>query len=250
MPYNLLIESAESRTLPDQSHWASSLGLAQDFARGAYSAPHDWWLAIQWSLGIQGVYGDKMRSQCEEVGRRLDLLMLTVKYGTPHVYKGVSAVLKFLIMNEQSSCVGLNTALTRIDQNKARSFAYRKAAQFAGRYSGGLFTFYASTGGRYGRLARENPAKLGFAGSHIALTLAGTVIHVAIKTGGVGICAADLMLALVTGVIQPVIKPKTWADIMRAIPECSTPIDAMDYHHYSKLIRALDAFFRDPRLAR
>ena len=25
---------------------------------GAYSFPHDWWLAIHWSLGMWGYYGD------------------------------------------------------------------------------------------------------------------------------------------------------------------------------------------------
>ena len=43
------------------------------FGRGAYSFPHDWWVAIHWVNGLNGLYGESIKQQSTSIGRSLDV---------------------------------------------------------------------------------------------------------------------------------------------------------------------------------
>lgn len=63
---------ARDRVVPEQSDVVPD--VLRSFLDGAVSFPHDWWPAIQWSLGLKGVYGDRMQRNCETIAKRLNIV--------------------------------------------------------------------------------------------------------------------------------------------------------------------------------
>jgi len=114
---------------------------------GAYSFPHDWWLAIHWSLGMWGYYGDYMQSNCEEAADRLSTLLMTVRSGSPHTFQAVSAVVNYVLKDERTRCAALNTALRQIDPHKAIKSAANLGAAAADRVCGGQVISDTALGG-------------------------------------------------------------------------------------------------------
>lgn len=72
--------------LPEDSFLTDNTILSPiiSFAQGAYSFPYDWWLAIHWVLGMQGLYGERMQRNCHRAGRDSDLMLNLAVRGFPH----------------------------------------------------------------------------------------------------------------------------------------------------------------------
>jgi len=207
---------------------------------GAYSFPHDWWLAIHWSLGMWGYYGDYMQSKAEEAGRRLETVLVTVKFSSPYTFKAVSAVVNYVLADKLASCVALDQALKRIDRSRVGTSAANLSSAVAGRVAGGLFTTFAVTGGRFGTAVRRSPAQPGIIGSNFALATTGAALRLAIKTGGAETSAADLALAILAGTTKRVItSTATWADIIRGVRDCSYQTNPKEEKHYNAIFRQI-----------
>lgn len=213
------------------------------FLKGAYSFPVDWWIAIQWSLGIQGVYGSDMQRKCQRIGNHVDSLLALIQSGSNITYKITNVVVRYIIANEASSCVALNTALERIDREKALSGAVDGTSHFAGRYAGGLFTLHSTTGGRFGtKLRAVKPVKLGLSGSNFTLASAGAVIRLAIKTGGAQVSAADVAMAILVGTSDRLMSKDVWIELVKNVETCSTQTDTLDHVNFKKMLQETQQF--------
>lgn len=235
-----LLRLADNRAIPEE-------GLARNnpitaMLRGAYSFPHDWWLAIHWSLGLRGAYGGHMQNKCRQVADQMDVLLWTVRNGAEPTYKAVAAVVNYVLSNELTRCAAMDLALKRIDKGKAFQGTANTAGAIAGRIAGGAFTHFAATGGRYGAVLRNSPAKPGILASNFVLASAGAVVRLAIKTKGVRASAADLALAILAGSDGQLIRDTVWADIIRAVQICALKANAGDHSAFDKLFREIAGF--------
>lgn len=230
-----LLHLAAQRTLPDIS--SPAVAIPHAFLKGAYSFPHDWWLAIQWSLGLQGVYGDHMQRKCRTIAARLDLLLLTIRTGGDLTYKAVSAAVRYVLTNENTRCVAMQVALNKLHRRRALLSSAYAASSVAGRYAGGVFTHYAATGGRFGGAARSGAANPGLKASHFVLASLGAVIRLAINTGGTRVSAADLALSVVAGLADRLIDEALWRELVRAAAHCDEAIDHSDHLAFNQLFR-------------
>lgn len=218
-----------------------------DFLKGAYSFPHDWWLAIHWSLGMQGLYGAGMQRRCIRIGQRVDWMLSTVRGNQSITYKAVIAIARYIISNEFTRCVALDTALKRIDKTRVLQGGVSISSTLAGRFTGGLFTNYASTGGRYGKIIRKGPARPGLMASHFILASAGAIIHLAIKMEGNQVSAIDLVFAILAGTTKRILDAGLWKDIFTAVKNCALEEDKKDQAQYQQLFSEVARFFDDRR---
>ena len=124
------------------------------------------------------------------------------------------------------------------------------ASAVAGRTAGGVFTLYASTGGRFGGSARAvRLTKVGLAGSNLALASMGALIKLAIKTGGNRVTVADMALAIVAGSAEALFSNELWKQIIRGVQECALEVDRKDLDAYTQLYDALRQQYQEAQRA-
>lgn len=221
----------------------------KSFLKGAYSFPLDWWIAIQWSLGMEGVYGPDMQRRCQQIGIHVDTLLALIRSSSSITYKITSVVVKYILANETTSCVALNTALERIDREKALSGTLSTANHLAGRYVGGLFTFHVTTGGRFGgKLRGSTPMSVAIATSNFTLASSGAVIRLAIKTGGAQVSAADVAMAILAGTSRQVLSQDVWVELVKNVDTCTTEIDTSDHANFKKMFQNTKNFIADAKV--
>ena len=243
-----LLDRAESGA-PNEETLADNPILAPvvSFVRGAYSFPHDWWLGIHWVLGMQGVYGPRMQASCQRISRQLDTMMDLAVRGFPLSYRLTSVVVKYLLRDELTRCASLDATLQRFDRMRILGGAVNLASAFAGRYAGGVFTLYASTGGRFGRNARTGAVRYGYIFSNLLLASTGSLVKLAIETRGVGVTVADMAIVMLTGRAGAAFTSDEWVAIYRGVEECALTIDLSDQEAYRLLNQALVEYHDEVR---
>lgn len=240
-----LIAMAERGQRPDDSLLLDNPVVA--FAKGAYSFPFDWTLALHWTLGMQGVYGADMQQRCRSLGHVMDAMINLARAGLPATYQITAAVLNYIVRDELTRCVAFDAALQRIDRKKAMLGAGNAASALAGRFAGGMFTLYASTGGRFGQAARTGPQRYGFIASNLVLASTGAIIKLAIKTRGAGVTVVDMALAILAGTSQTLFTNEQWKAIFRAYQNCTLPSNAEDQDSFKRLFDALHEYTKDAK---
>lgn len=240
-----LVAMAERNQRPDDSLLLDNPVVA--FARGAYSFPFDWTLALHWTLGMQGVYGTEMQRRCQNLGHVMDAMVHVARVGMPATYQITAAVLNYIFRNELTRCLALDAAMQRIDRGKALYGAGNAASGVAGRFAGGMFTLYASTGGRFGQAARTGPQRYGFVASNLVLASTGAIIKLAIKTRGAGVTVVDMALAILAGTSQSLFSNEQWKAIFRAYQTCTLPANAEDQESFRQIFDALHQYSQEAR---
>lgn len=218
------------------------------FARGWHSFPRDWGLAIHWVLGLHGVYGSRMQENCARIGIRLELFYNLALQGFPAGYRYSSVVLNYLVHNQLPGCVALDVALQQIDRSRVLGDAIDLGSHMAGRMAGGLFTNYASTGGRFGQRLRSGPARYGMVPLNLILASLGALIRLAIASfNAPGFTVADIALAILTGRVGSFLSNDQWVAIYRGMQTCDLVIDSTDQEAYRQLYNSLRQFHEDVR---
>ena len=202
------------------------------FVEGAYSFPHDWWLAIHWALGLQGVYGAEMQRTCQRIGRDVDSVISLGVRASPHVYKVTSVALDYLFTGETTTCEPIQKALAKIDRGRLALGTANAASRMAGRMAGGYFTTYASTGGRFGRGALPKTIRAGASISNTVLATIGAVIKLAIHTRGRGNDVVDLWVAILTGKAGPILTSQQYRELFEAVGKCALTMNQSDYRSF------------------
>jgi len=221
------------------------------FVEGAYSFPHDWWLAIHWALGLQGVYGERMERTCERIGRDVDTVISLGVRANTHVYQLTVVVLDFLFTGATTDCEPIRKALAKIDRGRLALGAANTSSLLLGRAGGGYFSTYAATGGRFGRGVLPKVARAGAPISNIILATIGAVIKLAIHTRGRGNDVVDLWVAILTGKTGPVLTSRQYRELFDAVGKCTLPMDKGDYRSFTEvptmLASAVAQIKRSPR---
>ena len=197
---------------------------------------------------MQGVYGERMQRNCRNIGYELDTFFNMIVRAFPVSYKLASVVVNYLLRDQLTRCVVLDTALQNLDRQRILGDAIEPASGAVGRFLGGLFTTYASTGGRFGRFARTEPRRWGYIGSNFVLASFGALIRLAIesrRTGGVTV--ADIAIVLLTGRAAVSFSNDEWIAIYRAVQQCSIEIDVEDQESFRQFFNTLNRFFEDVR---
>lgn len=164
------------------------------FIKGAYSHPRDWWVGIIWGLMSLGTFGEDAKKNADAWGRDLDTILVFTRNNPILVMRMLAVYLKHKAMNEP---------------------------EFYGRIAGGMFTNFASTGGRFGK--RVLPRSLKFASGRANFILATTgAMILSIKYGGRDIISA--IDAALTGDYSPDVSAEQYKEIFRAALESDIPI--------------------------
>lgn len=215
------------------------------FAHGAYSFPQDWWLSIHWVLGMQGVYGERMQRNCQDLSTRLYVMLNLATRGFPMSYKLASVVVDYLLHDRLTRCTNLNIALQNLDRGRIVGGAVDVGSAAVGRFIGGSFTAYVTTGGRFGRSILTGRQRLGPIAANFLLASFGALIRLAIETRGVGVTVADMAIAIFTGRAAAAFNNDQWATIVRAVQQCSLQIDAQDQESFRELFNTMNQFHED-----
>lgn len=136
--------------------------------QGAYSFPRDWWCAIFYCYMRLGVFGSRAQSDAEGWGR------------------AISTVLRWALNDPSTAARLLRTYL----RSKSDS------PEFYARIGGGVFTNFASRGGRFGQRILSGPIKGGSMAANFVLANTGAAV-LTVKYGGQDI--ASIFGAMFTG---------------------------------------------------
>lgn len=204
------------------------------FVSAAYSFPHDWWLAIHWILGLQGLYGSLVKENSLRIARDLDTVIALGVKASPNVYSVTAVTLDFIFTGNTNDCPAAREVLSQIDRNQLGNDPVDVGSRMTGRYAGGLFTLYASTGGRFGSIAQVQPQKTGFVFSNLMLASVGAIIKLIIKNGAT-ITVVDMWSAILTGSDRPVLTPEQYKKLFRAIQSCNLSMDKANRRHFDGL---------------
>lgn len=156
-------------------------------------------------------------------------------------------VANYLSRNQLTGCAALDAALQRIDRQRVVGGTVDAIGGVAGRYVGGLFTLYVSTGGRFGEFARKGPRRYGYLMSNLMLASLGALLRLATKTGAIGVTVADMAVVMLTGRAGAAFGNDQWVGIVRALQRCSLTVDAEDQESYRRLYHTLDLFSQEVR---
>ncbi|MEM8800749.1 MAG: hypothetical protein AAGF15_11795 [Pseudomonadota bacterium] len=191
-----------------------------------------------------------MQQKCRAIGQTMDLMIGLARTSGPLTYKMTSAVLNYVLRNELARCVALDSALKKIDRAQLGYAAANAGSATAGRYAGGLFTLYASTGGRFGSRVRTGPVKYGYIASNVLLASTGSIVRLAIKTRGIGVSAADVAIVLLTGRAEAAFSNEIWREIFLGVQRCKNlRTDAQDEIAFNQLFAEIDKFTSEVKLA-
>lgn len=164
------------------------------FLKGAYSHPRDWWVGVIWCLMATGIFGSAAKKNADSWGRDLETILIMAKKNPVVTIRMLAVYLKHKVMSEP---------------------------EFYGRLAGGMFTNYASTGGRFGRRLLPTGAKMGASAVNFVLATTGAMI-LSIKYGGKDIVSA--LDAAITGDYLPDISASQYKELFREALESSAPI--------------------------
>jgi len=216
------------------------------FAKGAYSFPRDWWVAIHWSNGMRGLYGQKKKQQAERIGRDLMMMFRLARAGAPYVARVTYAVLSYILKNELTGIVKIDEALKRIDKRAFLHGTVNQAAGTAGRFSGGIFTSYAASGGRGGKRAVPKPSKVRKIGKYSNTVLAsfGALILLSARTRGVT-DSVSMMMAVFNGSSGPKLNHDIYKALFQAVQRSGYKIDQNEDRAYHNLINLMQTITSD-----
>jgi hypothetical protein len=126
------------------------------FVKGAYNHPITWWIGI-FQLQMQmGMWGSRYRGAASVTANRLWQITNPLRLESTGLIRGDDAPLL--------------SAIIRVN------LRYRKA-DILGRFAGGAFTNYASTGGRAGNKRLNTTAKLARSITNFGIASYGAAIH-------------------------------------------------------------------------
>jgi len=164
------------------------------FFQGAYSYPRDWWVGILWCMMALGTFGGESKRRADAWGRDLETL------------------LRFGINNPELASRLIGTYLHHQTQN---------SPAFYGRIAGGVFTGYASRGGRFGNGVLSFGTKAASTSANFILATTGAMI-LAVKYGGRDI--VSIMDAAITGDYGPDLSNAQYKELFRAVVESNVPV--------------------------
>ncbi|MCM2438414.1 hypothetical protein HGO34_01625 [Agrobacterium vitis] len=173
---------------------AKKPNLVLSFLKGVYSHPRDWWVGIIWCLMSLGAFGAEAKENADGWGRNLETILILAKNNPTLAARMLVIYLKHKAMNEP---------------------------EFYGRIAGGMFTNYASTGGRLGRRILPTTVKLGSSAANFVLATTGAMI-LSIKYGGKDIISA--LDAAITGDYSPDVSNEQYKEIFRSALESDVSI--------------------------
>jgi len=219
------------------------------FARGAYSFPLDWWVAIHWANGLNGLYGPSRREEARRIGRTLDVMFSMAVSAAPVTFKISSVVMKYIISSEFTGHVPLDKVLKRIDRKQFVLGSANVAAGFAGRQAGGLFTNYAASGGRAGARRAPRGTKLKKAGKvgNAGLASIGSLIKLAAMTRGSNVTVVDMVVALLSGQAQTSFSAELWKDLYIEVVNSELDFNKTEEEAFYKIFNDIKTYVDSTR---
>jgi hypothetical protein len=164
---------------------------------GAYSYPRDWWCGIFYCAMQLGLFGAEGKAMSDPWRRDLN------------------TVLSFIIKNPVLAMRLLG----------ARTQHQMTSPEFYGRIGGGVFTSYASGGGRFGNRILSGPVKVARMPANFILASTGAAV-LAVKYGGRDIVA--VFDAVLTGNYGSGPTGEQYKEMFRAAIESSEPVSQED----------------------
>jgi hypothetical protein len=183
--------------------------------QGAYSYPRDWWCGIFYCCMQAGVFGEDGKSRSDPWRRDLE------------------TILDFIVKQPRLA-VRLLGAYTK---HQARS------PEFYGRLGGGVFTSYASTGGRLGRRMINGPTKVGAGVANFILANTGAAV-LTVKYGGKDV--ASVFTAMLTGDYEHRIDSALYKELFREAVESREPLDQAEADALVKITEGILHCLRNP----
>ena len=219
------------------------------FAQGAYSFPRDWWIAIHWVNGMNGLYGKKLQKEAQQIGRYLEGMIRSLTAAAPITFKICYITMRYIMANQLTGYVPLDDVLKRIDK---RDFLYgstNAVAGMSGRFSGKIFTNYASTGGRFGKLPRKSKLKKGYNVSTFLLASTGSLLHLAAKTRGANVTVVDMVVAVMIGRTQSrsPLGNSLWRDLYRETRNSGLEFDANEQRAFYDMFSSFKKFLDEKK---
>jgi hypothetical protein len=167
------------------------------FLKGAYSHPRDWWVGIIWCFMSLGTFGGDAKRRADEWGRDLETLIQFARKNPKLAYRLISVYLKNQVQN---------------------------SPEFYGRLAGGMFTNYASRGGRLGSRLGTGMKVASMTANFILATTGAMILSV--KYGGKDIIS--IFDAAINGDYLPDLSSQQYKEIFRSVMESEIPVDDAD----------------------
>jgi len=199
------------------------------FARGAYSFPLDWWVAIHWANGLNGLYGPSRREEARRIGRTLDVMFSMAVSAAPVTFKISSVVMKYIISSEFTGHVPLDKVLKRIDRKQ--------------------FVLGSANVGRAGARRAPRGTKLKKAGKvgNAGLASIGSLIKLAAMTRGSNVTVVDMVVALLSGQAQTSFSAELWKDLYIEVVNSELDFNKTEEEAFYKIFNDIKTYVDSTR---
>ena len=196
---------------------------------------------------MKGVYGQKNQNTCKRIAIHLDALFAMANNAPQTAHDVTNIVALYIFSGTLPENQKVRDAVTKIDRDATSKALAKFGIRVGGRISGSVFTLYASTGGRFGKFARQQPQKTGYTVSNLVLASTGALILLIIKSRGIGISIIDMWMAILAGQTSSIITDQQYRDVFQAVQSTNARGDMRGQEDFLKLNNEMKFFVDEVR---